>query len=232
MNSKVIRKAVQAGSDCRIDLNGVDGVPWQNRPSSERRSHGLTRGFDLVVASLALVLALPIMLLAALAILVESRGKGPVFYSQVRVGCDGHTFSVIKFRSMRTDAEKHGAQWASENDPRVTLVGGFLRKTRIDELPQFVNVLHGDMSVVGPRPERPEFVSELSESIPHYDARHQVKPGITGWAQVHYPYGASAEDSRNKLEYDLFYLQHNNLLLDMLVTLKTVRVCLLGVGAR
>ncbi|RLA04066.1 MAG: hypothetical protein DRQ54_09990 [Gammaproteobacteria bacterium] len=232
MTKTIIRKVVRAGTDCRVDLQQILGAPWQNEAGCQERSKGLARSFDLVVAAMALLATLPVMVLAAIAILVESKGKGPVFYFQTRVGCDGHTFSVIKFRSMRTDAEKNGAQWASDNDPRVTVVGAFLRKTRIDELPQFINVLRGEMSVVGPRPERPEFVSELSESIPHYDVRHMVKPGITGWAQVHYPYGASAQDSRNKLEYDLFYLQHSNLLLDLLVTLKTVRVCLLGVGAR
>jgi lipopolysaccharide/colanic/teichoic acid biosynthesis glycosyltransferase len=229
MTNKMIRKAVRAGTDCRVDLNQVTDSLWHKAPGYQQRSHRLARVFDLLVASIALVVALPVMLLAAL---VESRGRGPVFYFQIRVGCDGHIFSVIKFRSMRTDAEQNGAQWASQNDPRVTSVGAFLRTTRIDELPQFINVLMGDMSVVGPRPERPEFVSELSQSIPHYDTRHMVKPGITGWAQVHYPYGASAEDSRNKLEYNLFYLQHRNLLLDMLVALKTVRVCLVGAGAR
>lgn len=226
MNRRVISSALRSGGDCRVDLEALSA------PGFRQRSYGIARCFDLLVGGMLLLMALPVMLLAALAILVESRGKGPIFYSQTRVGCDGRTFSVIKFRSMRTDAEKHGAQWAAENDPRVTVVGAFLRKTRIDELPQFINVLRGEMSVVGPRPERPEFVSELSETIPHYDARHQVKPGITGWAQVHYPYGATTEDSRNKLEYDLFYLQHNNLMLDLLVALKTVRVCLLGVGAR
>ncbi|MEL0082500.1 MAG: sugar transferase [Gammaproteobacteria bacterium] len=232
MTNTLIRKSVSAGSECRIDLEQLVDSPWQQQPGCQQRSHGLTRAFDLVVSVLALLVALPVMLIAAAAILVESRGKGPVFYRQTRVGCDGHHFSVIKFRSMVTDAERNGVQWASRNDSRITRVGGFLRNTRIDELPQFINVIRGDMSVVGPRPERPEFVSELSETIPHYDARHLAKPGITGWAQVHYPYGASAEDSRNKLEYDLFYLQHSNLLLDMLVALKTVRVCLLGVGAR
>ena len=232
MTRNQIKSVVRAGSQCRVDLNRVESTDW-NKVLVERAEYGLlVRLFDIFVAVVALLLAFPVMAAAAAAIMVESRGRGSVLYFQTRVGCDGKTFRVIKFRTMRMDAEKSGAQWASQNDPRVTRVGRFLRDTRIDELPQFFNVLQGSMSVVGPRPERPEFVSELSREIPHYDARHFVKPGITGWAQVHYPYGASKEDSRNKLEYDLFYLLNRNLFLDLLVTLKTVRVCMFGVGAR
>ena len=232
MTKTMIRKAVRSGYDCRVDLEQIADSGWGEGLSCQRRSGGLARSFDLLVAVIALIVTLPVMLITAVAILVESAGKGPVFYRQIRVGANGLNFSVIKFRTMATDAEKNGAQWAQKDDPRVTRVGAFLRNTRIDELPQFINVLQGHMSVVGPRPERPEFVTELSESIPHYETRHIVKPGITGWAQVHYPYGASEQDSRNKLEYDLFYLQHSNLMMDFLVAFKTVRVCLLGVGAR
>jgi lipopolysaccharide/colanic/teichoic acid biosynthesis glycosyltransferase len=171
------------------------------------------------------------MLLTALAIRLES--PGPVIYRQERVGQGGRLFTVLKFRSMAEDAEKDGKpRWAQTNDPRVTRVGGFIRKTRIDELPQLLNVVRGDMSFVGPRPERPKFVEELSKSIPYYGVRHSVKPGVTGWAQVRLAYGASLEDAVRKLENDLYYVKNHSLFLDLLILLETVRVVLFREGAR
>ena len=182
---------------------------------------------DTVFASVGLLVTSPLMLLTAILIKLES--KGPVFYSQERVGLHDRPFRIIKFRSMRTDAEKNGAAvWASKNDPRVTRVGRFIRKTRIDELPQFINVLRGEMGIVGPRPERPQFVEQLEQQIPHYSQRHLVKPGITGWAQVRYPYGASVEDARMKHQYDLYYIKTQSLLLDVIVLFETLRVVLFG----
>lgn len=194
--------------------------------------HAIKRVFDLVVSSVVLFLASPIILLGALAVWLESMGKHPVIYRQVRVGKDGTHFTVYKFRSMIPDAEKNGAQWAQKNDSRVTKVGNFLRKTRIDELPQLFNVFAGDMSFVGPRPERPEFVKELKEQIPFYNMRQRVKPGITGWAQICYPYGASLDDSRSKLEYDLYYIKNYSLFLDLTVLVQTAQVVVFGTGAR
>jgi len=169
--------------------------------------------------------------LASVAIFIES--PGPVIYRQERVGRRGKRFTLLKFRSMTRDAEKDGKPaWAAVNDQRVTRVGRFLRKTRIDELPQLINVLRGEMSVVGPRPERPEFVAMLSEQVPFYAIRHSVKPGITGWAQVRYSYVATIEDSVKKLEYDIYYVKNHSMLLDALILLETIRVVLLGEGAR
>lgn len=190
----------------------------------------LKRVFDLCFSFSLLVLTSPILLLTALCVRMESRG--PVLYTQKRVGLRGEEFTVYKIRSMRQDAEKNGAVWAVKGDPRVTRVGRFIRKTRIDELPQLVNVLRGDMSMIGPRPERMDFVRELSAKLPYYDVRHTVKPGITGWAQVCYPYGASLEDSRHKLEYDLFYIKHMSVLLEIKILLKTIGVILFPKGAR
>lgn len=189
------------------------------------------RVVDLAGAILGLVVSMPIMALVALIVRFDS--KGPIIYRQVRVGRMGKCFEVLKFRSMRVDAEKEtGAQWASENDPRATRVGKFLRKYRLDELPQFLNVIIGDMSFVGPRPERPCFVEELRKTIPYYDERHSVRPGLTGWAQVQYRYGASVEDSFNKLEYDLFYLKQMSLTFDVAIIFQTIRIMLCGQGAR
>jgi sugar transferase (PEP-CTERM system associated) len=188
------------------------------------------RGFDLAMSALLFVLALPLMAFVAVAIKLDS--KGPVFYRQERVGLNGKTYRLWKFRSMRTDAEKNGAVWAKVNDDRVTRVGRFIRKTRIDEIPQVFNVLMGDMSFVGPRPERPVFVEQLKEEIPFFSLREAVKPGITGWAQIRYPYGASVEDARNKLEYDLYYVKNGSLFLDFGIIFHTVRHVLLGRGAR
>jgi len=166
------------------------------------------------------------------AIVIALESRGPVLYRQERVGFGGKPFNVAKFRSMRTDAEKDGiARWARPNDERVTRVGRVLRKLRIDELPQLVNVLRGEMSMVGPRPERPSFVAQLREQIPFYDVRHTVKPGLTGWAQVRYAYGASVDDARKKHQYDLYYVKNNSLFLDLLVLLETVSVVLFREGA-
>lgn len=189
------------------------------------------RTFDIVSSLLLLVVASPVMLLAALAIKFDSRG--PVFYRQERVGLGGRVFQCVKFRSMRTDAESDGvARWASKNDARITRVGAFMRKTRIDELPQLISVLKGEMSIVGPRPERPEFVTRLKDQIPFYDLRHGVKPGVTGWAQVRYSYGASTEDARKKHQFDLYYLKNNTLLLDLQILIETVTVVLFREGAQ
>jgi sugar transferase (PEP-CTERM system associated) len=189
----------------------------------------MKRCFDLVCSMIILLLTFPVMLLAALAVKLEDRG--PVFYSQERVGEDGTVFHVHKFRSMRTDAEKSGKpQWAQQNDPRITRVGNFMRKTRIDELPQILNVFKGDMSFVGPRPERQYFVEQLIEVVPYYNVRHSVKPGITGWAQVRYGYGSSAEDALQKLQYDLYYVKNNSLFLDVLILINTLKVVLFRSG--
>jgi len=187
--------------------------------------------FDIICALLLLILAAPVMLLTAVAILIES--GFPILYRQERVGLHGRLFEVLKFRSMRTDAEKDGApRWANANDDRVTGVGRIIRKTRIDELPQLFNVLVGDMSLVGPRPERPYFVDQLTKQIPFYAVRHSVKPGVTGWAQVRYHYGASVADSAQKLQYDLYYVKNHTLMLDLVVLFETVGVVLMAKGAR
>jgi len=190
----------------------------------------LKRAMDLFISLGLLVLTSPIMLITAIAIVFESRG--PLIYRQRRVGLHEKEFYVHKFRSMRVDAEKDGAVWAKKNDDRVTRVGRFIRKVRIDELPQLWDVFKGNMSLIGPRPERPEFVSRLKETIPFYALRHSVKPGVTGWAQVCYPYGASEEDARRKLEYDLYYVKNMSLILDFKIILKTIGVVLFPSGAR
>jgi sugar transferase (PEP-CTERM system associated) len=185
---------------------------------------------DFAISGLLLLLSFPLMLVTALAIRLDS--PGPVFYRQDRVGRGGKIFRVFKFRSMTLDAETLGAQWALKRDPRVTRVGRWIRLFRIDELPQIWNVFMGDMSLIGPRPERPQFVKDLEAFIPYYSARHSVRPGITGWAQVNYPYGASIEDARRKLEYDLYYVKNMSLLLDLKIIFRTVGVVLMGDGAR
>lgn len=189
------------------------------------------RCFDIVVSASMIVVVAPLVSLAAL--LIAAEGRGPVIYRQERVGYQGHTFTVYKLRSMSLDAEKDGkARWATSNDSRITRVGRLIRRTRIDELPQLLNVLKGEMSFVGPRPERPEFVAMLTEQVPFYAVRHSVKPGLTGWAQVRYSYGATVEQSIRKLEYDLYYVKNHTLLLDLVIMLETLRVVLLGEGAR
>ncbi len=189
------------------------------------------RMFDLLCAALLLALTAPLMLLTAILIKLESRG--PVLYRQERVGLNSTTFQVAKFRSMRTDAEQDGTpRWATANDDRATRVGKVIRKLRIDELPQLFNVFKGEMSLVGPRPERPYFVDQLTQDIPYFAVRHSVKPGVTGWAQVRYQYGATVEDAQAKLQYDLYYVKNHSLFLDIVILLETVSVVLTGKGAR
>ncbi|WP_344759454.1 TIGR03013 family XrtA/PEP-CTERM system glycosyltransferase [Luteimonas lutimaris] len=189
------------------------------------------RFFDLVAASALLLVAWPFMLLVVACVWLES--GAPVLYRQVRVGESGKRFELVKFRSMRIDAEKDGvARWADANDDRTTRVGRFIRKTRLDELPQLFNVLRGDMSFVGPRPERPQFVDQFNREIRYYGIRHSVKPGLTGWAQLRYPYGASAADAEEKLKFDLFYVKNQGLVFDLMILLQTVEVVLFGRGAR
>ncbi len=190
------------------------------------------RVFDVFASLILLSVTWPVMLLTALAIVLESGFKGPVLYRQVRVGEKNQNFEVLKFRSMKTDAEKNGAQWAQQNDNRITRVGRVIRKCRIDELPQIFNVLRGDMSFVGPRPERPEFVQGFNERIPYYRERHRVKPGITGWAQLCYPYGANENDTIQKLQYDLYYVKNYSIFLDFSIMFNTIEVILWGKGAR
>ncbi len=190
----------------------------------------LKRVIDLSCGLAGLVLTSPLMLLIAIAIRLDS--KGPVVFRQTRVGLRGRSFELLKFRSMRDDAEQLGAIWASENDPRVTRIGGFLRKYRLDELPQFLNIIRGQMSFVGPRPERPVFVEQLRKDISYYDERHSVRPGLTGWAQVQYKYGSSVEDARRKMEYDLFYLKNMSIPFDCAIILRTIRIVLTGRGGR
>ena len=193
----------------------------------------IKRSVDISVVLLLMPIALPLMALAALAVLVESRGRGPVLYRQTRVTEGGEKFTILKFRSMATDAEGDGVvRWASQNDSRVTRVGSVLRFGRLDELPQMFNVLMGDMSLVGPRPERPEFVAQFNKNIPCYEERHRVKPGLTGWAQIRYPYGDSEKDALEKLQYDLYYVKNYSLFLDLFILLQTAEVVALGKGAQ
>lgn len=189
------------------------------------------RAFDIIASLVLLVFCFPLILAAAIAIRSESRG--PVLYYQYRVGANGKLFSILKFRTMRQDAEADGqARWAASSDPRITRVGRWLRRTRIDELPQIFNILQGEMSFVGPRPERPEFVDILAQKIPYYSERHRVKPGLTGWAQICYPYGSTEEDASEKLQYDLYYIKNYSLFLDLMILLQTAEVVVLGKGVR
>ncbi|MBI1791139.1 MAG: TIGR03013 family PEP-CTERM/XrtA system glycosyltransferase [Acidobacteria bacterium] len=227
--------------DAPSAISALTGRVWLDtvRPSwfvfsdgfqRSRLTHLWKRILDLACGLAGAIVTTPLMLLTALAIWLDDRG--PVFYRQTRVGLRGKPFDLVKFRSMRLDAELNGAQWAQENDPRTTRVGGFLRRYRLDELPQFFNVIRGEMSFVGPRPERPVFVDQLSERIPYYEERHSVRPGITGWAQVQYPYGASVEDAIRKLEYDLFYLKSMSFPFDCAIVFQTIRTVLFGRGGR
>lgn len=216
----------------KVDLNHIY-PSWLIYSDGFQRSwltDPLKRLFDIAVSAAVLIGTAPIWVLTALAIKLDS--PGPVFYRQVRVGFRGRPFSVLKFRSMRTDAEKAGPQFARAGDARVTRVGALIRKTRIDELPQTVNVLRGDMSFVGPRPERPNFVKEFEKLVPYYNDRHNVKPGITGWAQINYPYGDTLDDAREKLTYDLYYIKNYTLFLDMVIILKTLNIVVWKVGSR
>ena len=217
----------------RVDLDTVNPswLIFSDGFSSGRAvSSAAKRIFDIAASAALLAVTAPVIVLFAIIVKLDS--KGPAFFRQNRVGLYGQSFNVIKLRSMRLDAEAEGAQWATKDDPRTTRVGRFIRKVRIDELPQTWSVLKGEMSFVGPRPERPEFVSDLEEKLPFYAERHMVKPGITGWAQVNYPYGASIEDSRHKLEYDLYYAKNYTPFLDLLIILQTLRVVLWHEGAR
>ena len=217
----------------RVDLDSVNPswLIFSDGFSSGRAiSSVIKRLFDITASSLLLALSAPVIALFGLLVKLDS--KGPAFFRQTRVGLYGQDFAVLKLRSMHTDAEVNGAQWATKDDPRVTRLGKFIRKLRIDELPQTWSVLKGEMSFVGPRPERPEFVAGLEEQLPFYAERHMVKPGITGWAQINYPYGASIEDSRHKLEYDLYYAKNYTPFLDLLILLQTLRVVLWHEGAR
>jgi sugar transferase (PEP-CTERM system associated) len=228
--------------DAHSAISSLTGRVWLStvRPSWFVFSDGfhrslltdlIKRSIDICCGVVGFLLSLPIMLVVALVVKLDS--PGPVLYRQLRVGWKGDTFEIFKFRSMRVDAEQvNGAQWASVNDPRVTRVGRFLRKFRLDELPQFINVIRGDMSFVGPRPERPAFVAALRDEIPYYDERHSVRPGLTGWAQVQYPYGASVDDAYRKLEYDLFYLKNKSLFFDCAIIFQTIRIVLAGEHGR
>ncbi len=193
----------------------------------------LTRLLDIVASSILLLVVWPIMLLVAVAIVAEDGFRQPIIYRQNRIGLNGRVIQIMKFRSMRVDAELDGSpRWADKEDPRITRVGTFLRKSRVDELPQLWSVFAGDMSLIGPRPERPEFVERFRQEIPYYEERHIVKPGITGWAQLSYPYGSSEQDTRAKLEYDLYYIKNRSLAFNLMILMQTVEVILLGKGGR
>jgi len=217
----------------KLDILNPSWMIFSDGFNQSRSLNAQKRVFDIIVSLLLLGIAWPLMLLVAAAIKMEGWGRGSVFYRQIRVGQHWQLFNVYKFRSMREDAEEGGkAQWAKKNDDRVTRVGEFIRKTRLDELPQIFNVLKGNMSFVGPRPERPEFVTQLSEQIPYFAERHRVKPGITGWAQICYPYGASEKDSLEKLQFDLYYIKNYSLFLDLVIILQTAHSVIAGKGGR
>ena len=213
------KNGVSVGTKVTLGVNGQKNI-----------YETLRRGLDFVSAFILGLFTLPLYPLLALLIKLDS--PGPVFYRQKRVGRDSEIFKVIKFRSMIQEAEKHGAQWAAKNDPRVTKIGKFLRKTRLDELPQLWNVFKGEMSFVGPRPERPEFVfgTSMQRKIPFYQIRHLIKPGLTGWAQINFQYGSSYEDTLEKLQYDFYYLKNRSFLLDLSIILKTIKIILSGGG--
>lgn len=214
----------------RVSLNMIR-PSWLIFSSRGRQARiaGITRNIvHRIVALVGALFSLPIAFVTAILIKLDSRG--PILYKQERVGKNGGAFTVMKFRSMRTDAEKAGPVWASEDDDRTTRVGKIIRKLRIDEIPQFWNILRGDMDFVGPRPERPHFVSQLAQEIPYYEQRHLIAPGLTGWAQIKYPYGASIEDARQKLQYDLYYIKNQSLMLDAIILFETIKIILFGRG--
>ena len=213
-----------------LDTFSVEQVAPNPVATGSLWARGAKRAVDMSASLLLVIFTAPVLLLTAALIKLES--AGPVFYKQIRVGRNGQHFSIYKFRSMTVDAEKSGVQWAAGNDARVTRVGRFIRKTRIDEIPQAFNILKRDMSFVGPRPERPEFTEMLAAEIPHYNDRHLVKPGLTGWAQIRYPYGASVEDARQKLTYDLYYIKHFSFVLDLFIIIRTIKVAVKGIGSR
>lgn len=216
----------------RIDLDALSPswFIYSDGFASGAFHYAAKRTFDILVSAAVLTFALPVMVMAALLIRLDS--PGPIFYRQIRTGLNGQPFTLFKFRSMRVDAERDGPQWAALSDNRITRIGAFIRKTRIDELPQVFCVLRGHMSFIGPRPERPFFVESLVQHVPYYNERHRMKPGITGWAQVNYPYGASIADAKEKLSYDLYYTKNFSLFLDILILLQTIRVVLVPEGAR
>lgn len=217
--------AFDAAAPGRRPIRWRDHLPTDVESSRPSRQYDLVkRAFDLIMVAAWSVVVLPLIPILALIIKLDS--PGPVFYSQLRVGLHGHVFRIYKFRSMGTDAERDGAVWAQEADPRVTRVGRFMRRARIDELPQLWNVLRGDMAFVGPRPERPEFTSMLASQLPAYGSRHSVKPGLTGWAQIRYRYASSVQDSATKLEYDLYYIGHRSLGFDVKILILTISVML------
>jgi sugar transferase (PEP-CTERM system associated) len=217
----------------RVDLVNPSWLVFSPGFRASRLRKISKRVFDFLTSAAALLVLWPLMALVAIAIKIEDGVKAPALFRQIRVGQFGEDFAILKFRSMRENAEEEsGAVWAVENDPRVTRVGRFLRKVRLDEIPQLFNVLRGEMSLVGPRPERPEFVEELVEKIPYYEERHTAKPGITGWAQVRYSYASSAEDTIQKLQYDLYYVKNGSLVLDITIILQTLEVVIWGKGAR
>lgn len=220
------------GLTARIPVDHIDETWFVRSDALEQRFAYRVgkRALDVAIASIGLVLTA--LLFPVLAIAIKLSGPGPIFYSQARVGRLGYEFRMYKFRTMRVDAERDGAVWAAVNDQRVTKTGAFLRRTRLDELPQFWNVLRGEMSLIGPRPERPEFVATLAEHIPFYHRRHAVLPGVTGWAQVMFPYGASIEDAKEKLQYDFFYVNNRSFYLDLKILLRTVFVMLGKFGSR
>jgi len=214
----------------RVSLNMIR-PSWLIFSSRGRQARiaGITRNIvHRIVALVGASFSLPIAIVTAILIKLDSRG--PILYKQERVGKNGGAFTVMKFRSMRTDAEKAGPVWASEDDDRTTRVGKIIRKLRIDEIPQFWNILRGEMDFVGPRPERPHFVSQLAQEIPYYEQRHLIAPGLTGWAQIKYPYGASIEDARQKLQYDLYYIKNQSLMLDAIILFETIKIILFGRG--
>jgi len=219
----------QAFTD-RVNLDRFDPSELSAGLAAAASGRRIKRAVDIAAAIALLVLLSPLLAITAIAIRIES--PGPALYRQRRVGKDGAEFEIYKFRSMRADAERDGAQWAALNDNRITRVGAIIRRTRIDEIPQAVNILRGEMSFVGPRPERPEFVRVLEARIPHYNERHRVRPGITGWAQVKHEYTASVEGAREKLCYDLHYIKRYSPIFDIAVIAMTVRVALFGLGAR
>ncbi|NMP33070.1 TIGR03013 family PEP-CTERM/XrtA system glycosyltransferase [Thalassotalea sp. M1531] len=186
--------------------------------------------FNALIAFVLLLITWPVMLVTALMIKLDDGWSAPIFYRQERVGVDGQPFHIVKFRSMRVDAEKNGAKWATKDDDRTTRIGHFLRKYRVDELPQIYNVMCGEMGFVGPRPERPEFVQSLVKTIPYYNERHNVKPGLAGWAQLKYPYGSTEEDALEKLKYDLYYIKHRSFFLDLLILIRTCEIVVFGKG--
>jgi sugar transferase (PEP-CTERM system associated) len=213
-----------------LDMLRPSWLIFSSRGRQARINAFVRSVFHRLVALVGALFSLPIAVLTAILIKLDS--SGPVLYRQERVGRNGRPFTLMKFRSMRTDAEKNGPVWAQSEDDRVTRVGRIIRKIRVDEIPQFWNILKGEMSFVGPRPERPHFVSQLAEEIPYYEQRHLIAPGLTGWAQIKYPYGSSIEDARQKLQYDLYYIKNQSLLLDAAILFETVKTILFGRGAR